>query len=196
MSTYSQTLVALLLFASGCSGGMNEAPVAPAPATTTDATPAASTPVAAPAPEARASVTGTHGGKPFASKSGLARRDAHDVTKRDFNIWIFETEAGCENLGDAAANSAISVQKLPADTRFLSARVAWEPGVTLEVHAYNAGLHSVDADGNELGGGASSGSVEVLKAPQTPGEKGMVKVSVRKGTESDLSGTVELLVCP
>lgn len=53
----------------------------------------------------------------------------------------------------------------------------------------------LDADGNVLGSPAQAGSVEVLEAPLTPGAKGKVRLSV-KGKDSELSGTIELLVCP
>lgn len=53
----------------------------------------------------------------------------------------------------------------------------------------------LDADGNVLGSPAQAGSVEVLEAPLTPGAKGKVRLSA-KGKDSELSGTIELLVCP
>lgn len=188
---------AVLLLVAGCApAARSELPSLAEPSATAAVSAGPAAPAAQPAadePDA-GGVRGTFRGQSFQSKVGLARRDAKD-TAGMFSVWVFGAEATCENLGDPMANSAITVRKLPADTRFLSARVPWQTGAKLEVADYNAGLHYVDADGNELGGGAQSGVIEVIEAATDPGAKAKVRVAV-KGKDSDLSGTVELTVCP
>lgn len=183
-------LAPLVLVVAGCSPAGRPAagagPSEPAPTKSAAATP--------PATGTADRVRGTFRGKSFEAKVGLAREDAADPAKKDFRLWIFDRDATCENLGDPKANSAISVTKLPADTRFLSARVAWETGVAVELGSHNAGLHYVDADGNELGGGAQSGRIEVLEAAREAGKRARVRVAA-KAKDTDLAGTMELVVC-
>ena len=171
------------LASAACGGGASSEPP---PATAAGPSAAAPPAVDAPAPAAAAGVTGTFKGKPFASRSAIARK--HDQLAGEYKLYVLEDAADC------AAFDGMDVKGLKEGARFLAANIDGGAGAKTELKDYNGSFATVGQAGSVGRIPTSGGTIEIVDAP-APGHAGKIRVQATSNAGS-LQGETPVTMCP